>query len=115
MVAWNVWLQGATLDATNAIATSIRGAAVRALGFQVTGATQVSCNLLEPSTVTPKDVYARIEGCLADEAHVVRCELVGLVPSAVLAAVPEDWWSRLDLSEDRAVEVRAAAAGLGAR
>jgi glutamate formiminotransferase len=115
LVAWNLWLQGASLEATRDLAARVRQPRVRALGLAVTGATQVSCNLLDPARVTPLDLYRTVEGALGPDAHVVRCELVGLVPSAVLHAVPEDWWSRLDLSEDRTVEVRAAAAGLGAR
>jgi glutamate formiminotransferase len=112
LVAWNVWLQGATLAATSAIARSIRSDAVRALGFEVAGATQVSCNLLEPTRVTPKDVYLLVEQRLADGAHVVRCELVGLVGDDVLDATPESWWERLDLSVDRTVGTSAARIGL---
>lgn len=112
LVAWNLWLQGASLASTRALAASVRQPAVRALGLQVSGATQVSCNLLDPAVTTPLDVYRQVEGALDAGAHVVRCELVGLAPAAVLAAVPEDWWSIVDLSADRALEVRAAAAGL---
>ena len=112
LLAWNLWLQGASIEATRAIAVGVRRASVRALGFEVTGATQVSCNLLDPAVVTPLDVYRDVEASLGDGAHVVRCELVGLVPEAVLEAVPEDWWTRLDLSAERGVEARAAHAGL---
>ena len=114
LVAWNLWLQGASLGATRALAALVRQQSVRALGFEVTGATQVSCNLLDAAVVTPLDVYRLVDGALDPGAHVVRCELVGLVPAAVLHAVPEGWWARLDLSSDRAVETRAAAAGLSA-
>jgi glutamate formiminotransferase len=112
LLAWNAWLQGASIGATRALAASLRGPSVRALGFEVTGATQVSCNLLEPDLVTPLDVYRAIEAGLPEDAHVVRCELVGLVPEAVLAAVPRDWWARLDLDEDRGVCARVSGAGL---
>jgi glutamate formiminotransferase len=115
LVAWNLWLQGISLAATRALAALVRGPSVRALGFEVTGATQVSCNLLDAAVVTPLDVYRLMEGALDPTGHVVRCELVGLVPVAVLRAVPEGWWARLDLSVDRAVETRAAAAGLSER
>jgi glutamate formiminotransferase len=111
-VAWNLWLHGAPPTEASRIAAVVRGAAVRALGFEVTGATQVSCNLLDPTVVTPLDVYRQVEARLPAGAHVVRCELVGLVPEAVLRAVPEEWWARLDLAEDRAVEARVRAAGI---
>ena len=85
---------------------------MRALGFAVTGATQLSCNLLDPTRVTPLDVYRRLEPLVEERAHVVRCELVGLLSERALRAVPEQWWERLDLAEDRTVEARAARAGV---
>jgi glutamate formiminotransferase len=112
LVAWNAWVQGASLATTQSIAASVRSAHVRALGLQVEGATQVSCNLLDPIVETPLSVYSRIEAMLPKEAHVVRCELVGLVPARVLEAVPESWWARLDLSEERTVERSAARFGV---
>ena len=112
LVAWNAWLQGASLAETRRAASAVRSRAVRALGLQVAGATQVSCNLLDPAEVTPLDVYRLVEAGLPTDAHIVRCELVGLVPGAVLEAVPRTWWERLDLDEDRAVERRAEAAGV---
>jgi glutamate formiminotransferase / 5-formyltetrahydrofolate cyclo-ligase len=111
LVAWNCWLQGATPAAARAIAAAVRGPAVRALGLEVTGATQVSCNLLDPAAVTPLDAYRAVEAGLPEGAYVVRCELVGLVPAAVLEAVPAAWWARLDLDEARVVERRGAARG----
>jgi glutamate formiminotransferase len=114
LVAWNAWVQGASLGETRRIAAAVRSEHVRALGLQVRGATQVSCNLVDPLVATPLDVYAQIEALLPAGAHVVRCELVGLVPSGVLDAVAESWWARLDLSEDRAVERAAARIGVGA-
>ncbi len=113
LVAWNAWLQGASITATRSIAAAIRSPEVRALGFEVAGATQVSCNLVDPTVVTPLDAYRRIESLLGEAAHVVRCELVGLVPDQVLRAVPEGWWARLDLDEGRSVEVNAARLGIG--
>ena len=114
LVAWNAWLQGASLAATRMIASAIRSPHVRALGFQVHGATQVSCNLVDPLAATPLAVYEKIESELPDGAHIVRCELVGLVPERVLEVVPESWWERLDLAADRSVERAAARIGVGA-
>jgi glutamate formiminotransferase / 5-formyltetrahydrofolate cyclo-ligase len=112
MVAWNIWLHGATLAATRSIAAAVRSEHVRALGFQVSGATQVSCNLVDPSRVTPLEVYAKVESLLPEGVHMVRCELVGLAPRRVLDVMPESWWSTLDLSPERTVEGAAAHAGL---
>lgn len=112
LLAWNAWLQGATLTQTRRLAGIVRSDRVRALGLEVTGATQVSCNLLAPAEETPLDVYRALEAALPPGAHIVRCELVGLVPTPVLEALPEPWWAQLDLDEDRTVERRAAAAGI---
>jgi hypothetical protein len=90
----------------------VRGEHVRALGFEVTGATQVSCNLVEPTIVTPKDVFEAVDRQLDGEGRIVRCELVGLVGGAVLDAVPRDWWEQLDLSIERTVEAAALRLGL---
>jgi glutamate formiminotransferase / 5-formyltetrahydrofolate cyclo-ligase len=113
LVAWNLWLQGASLATTRRIATALRSEDVRALGLEVRGATQVSCNLVEPVRTPPHVVYSRVVALLPERAHVVRCELVGLVPDRVLDAVPASWWALLDLAEERSVERAAARIGLG--
>jgi glutamate formiminotransferase / 5-formyltetrahydrofolate cyclo-ligase len=112
LVAWNAWLHGALPAEASRIAAAVRGPRIRALGFEVTGATQVSCNLLDPVVVTPLDCYRLVEAQLGQGIHVVRCELVGLVPEAVLEAVPPSWWERLDLDATRTVEARAQAVGI---
>jgi len=114
LVAWNAWIQGANLEETRRVAAAVRDEHVRALGFEVAGATQVSCNLVDPLIAPPHVVYQRIEAALPPGAHVVRCEVVGLVPDEVLGAVPRSLWERLDLSEERSVERAAARIGVGA-
>jgi glutamate formiminotransferase len=109
LVAWNLWLGGVTLRETQRLAVAVRSSAVRALGFPVRAGTQVSCNLLEPLRVTPLDVYELVAAGLPAGGRIDRCELVGLVPDALLVVVPEDAWERLDLSVSRSIE-RALAA-----
>ena len=46
-----------------------------------------------------------------DRHEVAGCELVGLVPRAVLDAVPRARWAELDLDEDRTIEARLARRG----
>jgi glutamate formiminotransferase len=111
LVAYNVWLAGAGLDTARAIARSLRGPAVRALGLQVgPGAAdvQVSMNLVDPAAFGPAEAYDAVRA----EAPVARAELVGLVPRSVLEATPQDRWTELDLAEDRTIEARAEALGL---
>lgn len=102
LVAYNVWLAEADLDLARRIAREVRGPAVRTLGLQVGDRVQVSMNLVDPGAVGP----AEATDAVAARAAVAGCELVGLVPAAVLAAVPERRWAELDLSADRTIEER---------
>ena len=107
LVAYNLWLVEPDLALAEAIAADLRGPAVRSLGLVVGDAVQVSCNLVDPARVGPADVYDEV----AARAPVVRAELVGLVPEAVLAAVDQDRWGELDLAADRTIEARLARRG----
>lgn len=104
LVAYNVWLAEPDLARARAVAEAVRGRAVRALGLRVGEAVQVSMNLVDPSTVGPADAYDAV----ASRAAVARAELVGLIPEAVLAAVPRRRWAQLDLAEDCTIEARLA-------
>jgi glutamate formiminotransferase len=98
LVAYNVWLaEGIGVAEARRIAREIRDPALRALGLDVGGRAQVSMNLVDPLHVGPADAYDAV----ATRAPVAAAELVGLVPAAVLRAVPEDRWAQLDLSPDR--------------
>lgn len=108
LVAYNIWLDPADRDAAARLASELRGPAVRALAMEVTGAVQVSMNLLDPIAVGPLEVYEHV----ASRADIVRTELVGLVPRAVLERIPPPLWTSLDLSEDRTIERRLELAGL---
>ena len=110
LVAYNVWLQSppADLALAKAIAAAVRGPAVRALGLDVGGVPQVSCNLIEPAAVGP----GALVDAVASRAAVARTELVGLVPASVLAAEPPSRWAGLDLSPSRTIETRLREAGL---
>ncbi len=102
LVAYNLWLAEDDLDRARAIAATVRGPAVRALGLQVGSEVQVSMNLIDPLVVGPADVWDAV----SIEAPVARAELVGLVPEAVLDATPQERWSPMDLSADRTIEAR---------
>lgn len=109
LVAYNLWLAPpATLAQGRAIAAGLRGPDVRALGLAVGASVQVSCNLIRPEFTGPLDVYEAV----AAAAPVARAELVGLVPEAVLRAIPEPRWAMLDMSADRTIEARLEEAGL---
>lgn len=105
LVAYNVWLAGDDLAAARRIAAEIRSPELRALGLPVGGGVQVSMNLVAPEYLGPGDAYDLV----AARARIERAELVGLLPDAVLRAVPESRWADLDLDADKTVEARLAA------
>jgi glutamate formiminotransferase/glutamate formiminotransferase/formiminotetrahydrofolate cyclodeaminase len=110
LVAYNVWLAVSDVEAARAVARAVRGPAVRALGLAVGQRVQVSMNLVDPLRLGP----AAAHDAVAARVAVAGAELVGLVPAAVLDAVPEDRWEELDLAADRTLEARVAALGRAA-
>ena len=105
LVAYNLWLApGIPLEVARRVAAQVRQPAVRALGLDVGGTAQVSLNLVDPLAFGPADAYAAV----AARAPVARAELVGLVPAAVLDAIPSDRWPTLDLSPAKTIEGRLA-------
>jgi glutamate formiminotransferase len=110
LVAYNLWLSTPEVSVARAIASEIRGPSVRALGLEAGGVTQVSCNLVEPLTFGPQDAYDAVEALAKGTGtSVVRAELVGLAPDAVVEGVPANRRSGLDLDEDRTIEARLSA------
>lgn len=107
LVAYNLWVD-ADLATARRVASAVRSPAVRALGLPVGDRVQVSMNLVDPLRFGPADAWDAV----AALAPVTGAELVGLVPEAVLLAVPEDRRVPLDLHPDRTVEARLRAAGL---
>ncbi|MGH9165848.1 MAG: glutamate formimidoyltransferase [Acidimicrobiales bacterium] len=109
LVAYNLWLaDGVGVGTARQVARSLRGPRVRALGLDVGGVAQVSCNLVDPLAFGPADAY----DAGAALVEVSRAELVGLVPQAVLDAVPPSRWDELDLAAGDTIEARLAWAGL---
>jgi glutamate formiminotransferase len=112
LVAYNLWLGGADLEMARQAAKELRGPGVRALGLELSGRIQVSCNLIDPVAHGPAEVTDRLRELLIGTAATVeRCELVGLVPAAVLDAVPEGRWAELGLDPAATIERRLAAKG----
>ena len=108
LVAYNLWLVESDLDRAKAIAAHLRSATVRTLGLAVGGAVQVSCNLVDPTRSGPAEAYDAV----AAETEIERAELVGLIPEAVVRAIPESRWDELDLAVDRTIEARLAQRGV---
>ncbi len=104
LVAYNVWLADPDLGLAQRIARQLRGPAVRTLGLAVGNRVQVSMNLVDPLVIGPADATDAV----AALANVAGCELVGLVPHAVLEAIPQHRWAALDLTASRTIEARLA-------
>jgi len=107
LVAYNLWLTTPDVAVARAIASALRGPAVRALGLAVGTTTQVSCNLVDPFAFGPAEVFDIVAG-LAREAGtaVARAELVGLAPAKVVDKVPTSRHRALDLDPQRTIEAR---------
>jgi glutamate formiminotransferase len=108
LVAYNVWVS--SLEAAKAVATLIRGPAVRALGLEVGDRAQVSCNLIDPAALGPLELYDEVAAKVVDAGGtVLGGELVGLLPTTVLDAIPRRRWNELGLSAESSIEFRLAA------
>lgn len=101
LIAWNVWLPGATLEQAREVAAAVREGgeggglpAVRALGLLCahTGLAQVSMNVEDYRRTPPLAVVGRVRQEAAARGLVAGAsELVGLIPRAALrGASPED-------------------------
>ena len=96
-----------TIERARAVAATLRSASVRALGLEVSGAVQVSCNLIDPMATSPAQVADWVRAQLVGDEQIIRAELVGLLPRAALDRVAPDRWRELDLSEARTIEAAA--------
>ncbi|NLD78629.1 MAG: hypothetical protein GX643_18430 [Acidimicrobiales bacterium] len=102
LIAYNVWLADPDLSLARAVARKIRSPNLRTLGLQVGHRVQVSMNLIAPEVVDP----ATATDAVAEHAEVAGCELVGLLPRAVLGRIPPERWGELGLAEDRTIEAQ---------
>ncbi len=92
------------------MAPRVRGPQVRALGLAVGTRAQVSCNLVDPDRYGPEPLYDAVAVLAAEAGGTVEGgELVGLIPEAVLAAVPPGRRAELGLSAGATVESRLPA------
>ncbi len=121
LVAYNVWIAADgsrdepgpahALAVARSLATDLRSPTVRTLGFPIEDGAQVSFNLIDPASASIVGVYEAVAaGAEANGCSVTRAELVGLVPTSVLLAVPRHRWPELDLTDDRTIEGRIDAA-----
>ena len=108
LVAFNIWLQpGSDWARATEITREIRAPEVRALTLRVGSHIQISMNLIEPFVIGPAEIYEQVRSLALERQMLIeRSELVGLIPDAVLCAIPESNWAALDLARDRTIEHR---------
>jgi glutamate formiminotransferase len=96
-----------SLEEGKRVAKAVRSREVRALAFPIKEFVQISCNLVEPYNVGPAPVYDQVKNLLTG-GEIERCELVGLVPEAVVTETDHARWEQLGLSLDNTIEARLA-------
>lgn len=101
LVAFNM-IVDTTPQAAVELARELRSGQLRVLVFEVGAGTQFSTNLIAPLQYGPWDLYEDVRS----RVDVSSCELVGLVPKAVLNNIKRERWDLLDLSESRTIEAR---------
>jgi glutamate formiminotransferase / 5-formyltetrahydrofolate cyclo-ligase len=106
MLAWNLWLDGVSLEEARRIVLAIRRPAVRALAFDLGASVQVSCNLIDVQNARPSEVYDQVSRALSPRGKISRAELVGLAPASLLASEDPNRWAELGLSPAATIEAR---------
>ncbi len=116
LVAYNIWITATdggdpgtereeVLSVARTLARQLRTPTRRSLGLPVGPGAQVSFNLIDPASARVADLYDAVAaGAASHGCSVLRAELVGLVPAAVLHQVPRRRWAELDLDPDRTIE-----------
>lgn len=100
LLAWNVLLDGLSLDAARAVArdlretrSGLRGVRALALWLPTRGRLQLSMNLEDPEVTAPADVFAAVESLVAGQGgRVVETEIIGMVPDALLASAADRYY-----------------------
>ncbi len=111
LVAYNCWVRGTGLSSAREMAAALRGPDLRALAFALPSGIQISCNLLNPCSFAPSELYDKI----STKTSISRTELVGLIPGTVLDRIDPTRWKELDLSDDRTIEQRLNTSGKRSR
>ena len=101
LVAYNLVVD-APLERAREIARALRRPEVQALAFALGEESQVSMNLISPERVGPAQVYDEVRAL----APVLRAELVGLIPGALLDEIPQSRCVELGLDGACSIESR---------
>ncbi len=106
LIAWNIELAGTPLVRARELAARLRSSSVRTLGLATGDTVQVSCNLIDWRATPPSAVYDHLADALGPGEEIVRCELVGLIPDALLQREDPSRWAQLGLSPSTTIGSR---------
>ena len=116
LLAWNVFVEGISLDALKTIAGGLRETGggfrhlqVLALALPETGRLQISMNLANPDATSPYDVFDAIEERVgAGGGRVIETEVIGMIPDPLVLPAAGDRFRILHPSESRLLSRRVS-------
>jgi len=105
LIAYNVNVTGLSFVQAKSIAATIRSVDVRSLAFGLDTALQISCNLVDPLSISIDEIYDQIATLVRAAGGEVReAELVGLIPESLLRSIDEARWAELGLQIESTIE-----------
>lgn len=103
LVAYNILVDAPTSLELRSLVLALRSPIVRTLGFHVAKGYQLSANLISPTLYGP---YQLFQDVIAYGLRPLECELVGLLPSQVLATIPLELYEVLNVNSWSTFEAR---------
>ena len=116
MLAWNVFVEGLSLDALKVIAEGLRESGggfrhLRVLGLELPESErlQISMNLEDPEATSPYDVFDAIEERVeAGGGRVIETEVIGMIPDPLVLPAAADRFRLLNPGESRLLSRRVS-------
>ena len=116
LLAWNVFVEGISLEALEAIATGLRESGggfrhlrVLALELPESGRLQCSMNLEDPEATSPYHVFDAIEERVeAGGGQVIETEVIGMIPDPLVLPAAGDRFRLLNSGESRLLSRRVS-------
>ncbi len=114
LLAWNVFVEGVTVEQARAVASTIRErdggfSGLRALGLYLERGDriQISMNLEDPARTSPLDVFRAIETWVGGRGgRVTGTEVIGMMPDTLVLPAARDRLDLLDLGPVRMLSSR---------
>ncbi len=116
LLAWNVFVEGISLEALRAIARGLRESGggfrhlrVLALELPESGRIQFSMNLEDPEATSPYDVFDTIEERVeAGGGHIIETEVIGMIPDPLVLPAAGDRFKLHNPGESRLLSRRVS-------